>query len=217
MLKVIKAGSRPSRLAIEQVKEIQSLLPEVRLKQVSIDTTGDLDKNTPLFLREGSDFFTREIENALIIGKIDAAIHSAKDLEVNPPKELVTAAITKSISIYDCLVSRGNLPLDKLPGGSIVGTSSFSRKQAIIGYRSDLKPKDIRGNIDERLKQLEEGNYDAVIIAHAALLRLGYQDKIAQVIPTNIIKPNPLQGCLAIQVLRTRRDLLELFGRLHAN
>ncbi len=217
MLRILKVGARPSRLAIKQVEEVQGFLPEAELKLVIIETEGDRDKHTPLYLHEGSDFFTRSIEEALIERKIDLAVHSAKDLEKNSPPDLVIAALTKSISYADCLVSRGNLDFYNLPAGARIGTSSVWRKQAILRYRPDFVAKDIRGNVDERLMQLENGDYDAIIVAHAAMIRLGLEDKITQIIPDSIIEPNPLQGRLAIQVLKDREDLIGIFRRLNAS
>jgi len=210
----IKVGTRPSRLAIKQVEEIKSYAHNVNIKIVPIETNGDKDKVTPLSQCEKTDFFTREIEKALLKGNIDAAVHSAKDLEEIPPKELVIAAITNSISPFECLVSRGKLTLQKLPQKAVIGTSSQKRKDAITSFRDDLVTKDIRGNIDERIRQLDEGFFDAIIIAHAALIRLEYQMRIAEIISPKIIEPHPLQGRLAIQVRSDRDDMIELFKHI---
>jgi len=190
---------------------VQYYIPSAIFKVTPIKTKGDKDKATPLTLRKNSDFFTYEIEQALLSRDIDVAVHSAKDLEENMPADLVIAAMTKSISKLDCLVSRGNLTLDELPAGSVVGTSSENRRQGILRYRSDLVIKDIRGNIDERLVQLDNDDFQAIVIAHAALIRLGFVDHIAQIIPFSIIEPHPLQGRIAIQIHRDRKDLLEVF------
>ena len=213
----IKVGTRPSRLAFEQVKEIQGYFREVVFDVIAIETYGDKDKVTPLVFREGSDFFTYEIERSLVDGKIDVAIHSAKDLEQNPPQQLAVIATTKTISPFDCLVSKENLSLDKLLAGACIGTSSRRRKEAIAKYRPDLVTKDIRGNIDERLAQLDRGSFDAIVIAEAALIRLGLGKRISQCIPFDIVAPHPLQGRLAIQALRDRKDLFEIFKRINEN
>ncbi|NQT75184.1 MAG: hydroxymethylbilane synthase [Candidatus Omnitrophica bacterium] len=210
----IKVGARPSRLALKQVEEIQRLLPDIKFDIVPIETKGDRDKATPLSLQENTGFFTYEIEKALLNRAIDAAIHSAKDLEENSPQDLVIAAKTNSVSRSDALVARENFTLDTLPAGSIVGTSSINRKLGISNYRSDLVALDIRGNIDERLLQLERGYFDAIIVAHAALIRLGYENRASQIIPENIIQPHPLQGRLAVQVRKDRIDLIKIFRRI---
>ena len=211
----IKVGTRPSNLALKQVEEIQHLLPELEFNIIPIRTKGDNDKTTPLSLKENTDFFTYDIESSLSNRDIDVAIHSAKDLEEDPPKDLTIAAITKSISRFDALVTTQNFTLDTLPAGSIVGTSSRNRKINISNSRKDLVTLDIRGNIDERLLQLDKGYFDAIIVAHAALIRLGYTDRIRQIIPLNIIEPHPLQGRLAVQVQKDRHDLIEIFRRIH--
>lgn len=215
MHKRLKVGTRPSILAMAQVEEIKRLLPEVILDVVAIATKGDKDKITPLTERENTDFFTHEIEEALLKEEIDFAVHSAKDLEADLPSELTIAAITKSISRPDSLVARDNHTLDTLPKGSRIGTSSNNRRRGILRYRSDLIVKDIRGNVDERLKQLYRGHFEAVIVAHAALIRLGLSKRVSQVIPQSIIVPHPLQGRLAIQVKRKREDVIEIVGRIN--
>lgn len=211
---IVKVGTRPSRLALKQVDEIQNKLPGVILQKVPIQTRGDKDKSSSLIGREDSDFFTYEIEQALLEGEIDAAIHSAKDLEKSMPEELIIAAMTVSLSPFECLVSKNNYPLDKLPAGACVATSSRKRRVALKRYRQDLKIKGIRGNIEERLQQLDRGDFDAVVIAHAALLRLGLEQRSAQVIPPEIMAPHPLQGRIAVQIHRKRKDLFEIFRRL---
>lgn len=207
----LKIGTRPSPLAVKQAEEISSLLPEISIKIITIETKGDMDKTTPLSQMEGTDFFTREIEEALISGSIDTAVHSAKDVEDITPELLSIAAITKSISSYDCLVSRRGDTLETLPARSVIGTSSQKRKDAVFKFRSDLIVKDIRGDIDERLQQLDEGAFDAIIVAHAAMIRLGYEARITQIIPKEIVEPHPLQGRLAIQVRSDRTDLMKIF------
>jgi len=214
---IIRVGTRPSPLAIKQVEEISACLPGVRFKVITIETKGDKDKTTPLSEMEGADFFTSKIEEGLISGWIDAAIHSAKDLEDNPPKDTVIAATTASISSHDCLVSKNNLPLGALPKGAVVGTSSLKRKDAVLKFRNDLIVKDIRGDINKRLTLLNSGDYDAIIVAHAALIRLGYENRIAEIIPEDVVQPHPLQGRLVVQVRRDRKDLIDLFGRINEN
>lgn len=210
----IRVGIRPSQLALRQAEEIKQCFKNISFDLVMIKTKGDKDKTTSLTLRENSSFFTYEIEEALLSKEIDLAIHSAKDLENDTPQELIIAATTKSINEFDCLVSSQNFTLETLPANSRIGTSSANRRKGIINYRKDLVCKDIRGNIEERLAQLYRGDFDAIVVAHAALLRLGLEALISQVIPFEIIKPHPLQGRLAIQTLRERGDLVKIFGEI---
>ncbi|MFH1783153.1 MAG: hydroxymethylbilane synthase [Candidatus Omnitrophota bacterium] len=211
MQNFIKVGTRPSLLALAQVEIIKNLVPELDFEIAPIDTKGDKDKTRPLSLEEDTDFFTYEIEKALLNKEIDIAIHSAKDLEKNRLSELVIAYMTRPPDRRDSLVSSRDLKLDELPSNSVIGASSKNRKASILKYRDDLIVKDIRGNIDERLSQLDRGDFDAVIIAYIAMIRLDIKERVAQVIPFNIIQPHPLQGRIAVQVHKDNYDLIELF------
>jgi len=211
---LIRAGTRPSSLALKQVEEIKQHFKDISFNPVTIKTKGDKDKITSLTLKENSNFFTYELEEALLNKEIDIAIHSAKDLEDDIRPELIIAVTTKSINEFDCLVSRGNFTLDRLPVGSSIGTSSVNRRKGITNYRNDLICKDIRGNIEERLAQLDRGDFDAIVVAQAALVRLGLEALKLQIIPFEIIKPHPLQGRLAIQVSREREYLVKIFGEI---
>lgn len=184
----------------------------------TINTTGDKDKVTPISLIEGSDFFTDEIEKALLNGEIDVAVHSAKDLpdEIHP--ELYIAAITKSIDPYDALVVRKDLPyksLEQLPYGAKIGTCSQRRKQQLKQYRSDFNIVEIRGNIDERIEYLDKSDLAAIVIASAGLIRLGLEERITQRISFEILTPHPLQGCLAVEVRKKDIQLIEIFSKLN--
>ncbi len=207
----LRIGTRPSRLALAQAREaINFISGECEI--VPIATAGDKDKTTSLEKLEGSDFFTREITRALLNDEIDIAVHSAKDLEDDAPQGLVIAAMTESIAPCECLVSKDGLRLDELEAGTIVGTSSKKRKESIFKLRPDLIVKDIRGDIDARIAQLDQGNFDAIIIAHAALIRLKLEDRIAQIFSLEEMPPHPLQGRLAIQICEDREDLLQYFN-----
>lgn len=215
MREILRIGTRPSRLALRQAEEIKTALPLFNYEVVTFETKGDKDKVTPFSEIEGTDFFTREIEEALLGGRIDAAVHSAKDLEETTLQGLTIAAITPCLSPFECLVSRGNKSLSELGQGARVGTSSQKRKDALLRYRRDLKVCDVRGNIEERLQHLDTGAIDALIIAHAALIRLGLEDRISEIINPQIIPPHPLQGSLAIQVRADNLTLINLFKALN--
>lgn len=173
-------------------------------------TSGDMDKATPISEIEGGDFFTDAIEEALLRGEIDLAVHSAKDLPEEMKEGLVVCATTGSIDSYDVLVSKNDLKLDELPGGAKIGTSSQRRKEQLKAYRSDLRIVDLRGDIEERLRKLEETDLDAIVIAAAGLVRLGLDDHITQRLSFDILRPHPLQGRLAIQVKRDNEDIISL-------
>lgn len=215
MAKTYRIGTRTSPLALRQVEEISLALrkfyPDFEAKIIGIDTYGDKDRVTPISQIEGTDFFTREIDNALLKREIDLAVHSAKDLPDSLREGLVIAAQTKSIDPYDALISKNGLKLAELPHGARIGTSSIRRKTQLSRYRDDFDIVNIRGNIEERLEKLDNGNLDGIVIAVCALVRLGLENRITQRIPFEILKPHPLQGALAIV---TRAEDLKLHSLL---
>ena len=214
----LRVGSRASPLALVQVKEVLNALkkiaPKIRTKIIGIDTTGDRDKKTPISEMEGTDFFTREIDQALLRHKIDLAVHSAKDLPDVIPDGIAVAAVTASVDPYDVLVSRKGLKLRELPKGARVGTSSERRKAQLRAYRPDLTIVDIRGTMQERLDKLRSEKLDAVVIAGAGLLRLGLGRHITEQISLDILKPHLLQGSLAVTVRQEDVTLKKLFSKL---
>jgi len=216
--KVVKIGARASPLAIKQAEEIAAELkksyPSLRYEVITTETYGDKDKITPLSEVEGSDFFTREIEEQLLKGEIDFAVHSAKDLPEKLPEGLAIAAVTKSLDPYDALVSQDNLSIYNLKPNARIGASSLRRKTQLQQYRADFKIVDIRGTIQERLEKLTKENLDAIIVAACALLRLGLADKISQRVPFAILAAHPLQGALAIEVKKDNQELKEWLGVL---
>ncbi|MBI3991275.1 MAG: hydroxymethylbilane synthase [Candidatus Omnitrophica bacterium] len=215
----LRIGTRTSLLALKQVEEVLDALKKfyhtVNYEIVGIDTYGDKDKVTPLSDMEGSDFFTREIEEALLENKIDFAVHSAKDMPDVIPDGLVVACVTKSIDPYDALVSKGNLKINELKPNAKIGVSSQRRKNQLKQFRPDFKIIDIRGNIQERLEKLNKENLDAIVVAACALVRLGLQDLISQRIPCDILSAHPLQGALAIEVRHDNKALKDWLGVLN--
>ncbi len=212
MAKIYRVGTRSSPLALKQTGEVLNALrefyPAIDAQIVCIDTNGDRDKSTPISDIEGSDFFTKEIDEAVLRKDIDFAVHSAKDLPDSPREGLITAAITKGIDSHDVLVSKKGLRLDELPRGATIGTSSKRRKEGLKKFRPDFNVVDIRGNIGERLAKLDSSDLDGIVTAGCALLRLGLENRITQKIPFEIIEPHPLQGALAIVARREDRDLI---------
>lgn len=226
MERIYKIGTRTSPLALTQVREIENALikryPEISFEVHGFDVYGDKDKKTPISDIEGTDFFTREIDSALINHDVDLAVHSAKDLADHIPEELGVAAITDSIDPYDVLVSRANIDIDHLPIGARVGTSSARRKQQLAAYRNDLQIVDIRGNIEERLKILDDNSsqnigIEAIVIAAAGLIRLGLAERITQRLSFDIVKPHHLQGALAVVVRSEDTDSIKMLAVLKGN
>jgi hydroxymethylbilane synthase len=191
-------GSRGSQLALWQANFIQDKLRargfETRIE--IIKTTGDKITDVPLAQVGSKGLFTKEIEEALLDHSIDLAVHSLKDLPTELPEGLTIAAVPIRADARDAIVGR---KLQELPPGSIVGTSSLRRIAQLKRVRPDLKFESIRGNLDTRLRKLDEGQYQAIVLAAAGLTRLGWSDRIADVFPTSVVCPAPGQGALGIE------------------
>src|SRR5215217_6638421 len=203
-------GSRGSKLALWQAEQararLQALNPQLKVHIEIIKTTGDV-KNDPLSVIGGKGVFTKELEDALLDGRIDIAVHSLKDLPTILPDELLIAAICEREDARDALVLRAgsseNGSLLHLPHGAVVGTSSQRRLAQLKALRSDVVVRDLRGNVDTRIRKLDEGQYDAVILASAGLVRLGLQNRISARIASSEMLPAVGQGAIAIE---TRSD-----------
>lgn len=220
MKKKYRIGTRKTSLALKQVEEVicglKKFYPSIETEIAGIETYGDKDKVTPISDIEGTDFFTREIDDLLLKGEIDFSVHSAKDLPDSLREGLVIAAITAPVDPYDVLVSKSGLTLDKLPIGAKVGTSSMRRKTQLKKYRNDFTIVDIRGNIEERLYRLDNSDLDAIVIAGAGLERMGLENRITQRIPFEILRPHPLQGALAIIVREHDSNLRKMLAVMDA-
>lgn len=218
-------GSRGSRLALWQAESIKAAIEALDSQALAvririIKTSGDVLKDAPLAMIGGKGVFTKEIEEALLDGRIDLAVHSLKDLPTTLPRGLVIAAITEREDARDALVLRAGSSLETpsimhLPEGSVVGTSSPRRLAQLKHLRGgDLGIKDLRGNVDTRLRKLDEGQYDAVILAAAGLRRLGFAERISAPISTAEMLPAVGQGALAIETRDDDRALIDLLAPL---
>ena len=211
---MIKVIARDSKLSQIQVKEVMDALEGVDYQTKYIQTRGDKDKTTSLMALGRCDFFTREIDEAIIRGDADVAIHSAKDLPDPLPSSLELIALTRGVDASDCLVLRDGYCLGTLPEGAGIGTSSKRRIEMVHALREDLSPIDVRGTIEERLRLIEtEKNMYGIVVAKAALIRLGltHLNMIQLSGPTA-----ENQGKLAIVALRGRVDLQRLFEPVDA-
>ena len=204
--KNIIIGSRGSQLALWQANWVKSELErihstvEVNIK--IIRTSGDKIQDVPLAKIGGKGLFVKEIEEALLSKEIDIAVHSMKDVPMNLPEELHISVITKRENPLDALISKNGEKLADLPIGSIIGTSSLRRSSQLLKYRSDFKIGALRGNVDTRLKRLEDGKYDAILLATAGLNRLGWTNKITEEVSHEILLPAMGQGALGIETHR---------------
>jgi hydroxymethylbilane synthase len=221
-----RIGSRGSQLALWQANYIADLLRE-RGHEVEIEiihTTGDKITDVPLAMVGakgglGKGIFTKEIEEALGAGRVDLAVHSLKDLPTELPAGFEIAAITQREDPRDAFCSRQYSRIEDLPHGARVGTSSLRRQAQLKAIRGDLEVYPLRGNVDTRLRKLEHGEYDAVILASAGLKRLGKTEFIQQIIPAEIMCPAAGQGALGIEIRKNdaaTREHLEFLNDANA-
>ena len=196
----VKIGTRGSQLAIWQANFIASKLAEknIDVEIVKVQTQGDKILDAPLAKIGGKGLFTKELERQLSDGKINIAVHSLKDVPTELDDAFKIAAITKRENPFDAFVSNKFSNFDELPEGAIIGTSSLRRAAQILMLRPDLQIKNLRGNVDTRLKKLDANEFDAIILAAAGLKRLGHGERIRQTL-TQII-PAAGQGALAVEI-----------------
>ena len=212
-------GTRGSKLALWQAEHIAGRIraryPEIEVTLKKIVTTGDKILDVPLAKIGGKGLFTKELENAMLSGEIDLAVHSLKDMPTELPEGLMLAAITDRADASDAFVSLRYKSLDALPQGAKVGTSSLRRRAQILKYRPDLQTIDLRGNLDTRIKKLENQEMDAIILATAGLKRLGLEQYITQILPIEICLPAVGQGALAIETRQADAEVLSVLEFLN--
>lgn len=212
-------GTRQSLLALWQSNHIASLLrkqyPDCQVTLKKIVTKGDRILDVPLAQIGGKGLFTKEIETELLDGTVDLAVHSLKDMPTVLPEGLCLTAITTRANVGDAFVSNKYASFSELPQGAVLGTSSLRRKAQLLAVRPDLKIVDLRGNVDTRLRKLDEGQMDAIILAAAGLERLGHADRIREIIPTTICLPAVGQGALAIECRSDNKEVREMLAFLN--
>lgn len=203
----IIVGTRSSKLALWQadyvIRRLREQYPGIQVERRLMTTKGDKILDAPLAKIGGKGLFTKELEMEMLAGGIDIAVHSLKDMPTEVPEGLVITAITKRFDPGDAVVSPQYRTLAALPPGARVGTSSLRRRAQLLAARPDLTILDLRGNVNTRLKKLDAGEYDAIILASAGLKRLGFADRITDVLPAAMCLPAVGQGALAIE---TRAD-----------
>jgi hydroxymethylbilane synthase len=203
----IVIGSRGSKLALTQANLVKTQLEnankEIEFTLEIIKTTGDKITDVPLSKIGNIGLFTKELENALLDKKVDLVVHSAKDMPTDIPDGLEIGAVTKREDPHDVLISRDNVFLGDLPQNAKLGTSSLRRRSQILASRPDLEIVDLRGNLDTRLKKLESGDFDAILVARAGLIRLGLADKASEILSYDIMLPAVGQGALCIEIRDT--------------
>lgn len=203
MTAVLKIATRQSPLALWQAEYIQQRLqqqyPDLTVELVTFVTQGDKILDTPLAKIGGKGLFVKELENALLDGRADLAVHSMKDVPMQLPEGLSLAVICQRENPFDAFVSNHFAHFADLPQGAKVGTSSLRRRCQILAKRPDLNVIDLRGNVGTRLAKLDAGEYDAIILASAGLIRLGLQDRIKEVLEPKLSLPAVGQGALGLE------------------
>lgn len=207
MKDLVVIGTRGSKLALWQARHVAGMLsrahPNIAVELKHIVTTGDKILDAPLAQIGGKGLFTKELETAMLAGEIDLAVHSLKDVPAALPNALVLAAILRREDPQDAWVSPGYRTWSELPPGAVVGTSSLRRQAQLLRLRPDLSIVSLRGNLDTRLRKLDEGQFAAIVLAAAGLRRLGWTERIASLLPVEDFLPAVGQGALAIE---TRRE-----------
>src|SRR4051812_33912698 len=199
--RTLRLGTRGSTLAHWQADWVAGELRRLghTVELIEIATRGDVEQVVAVEQIGTRGVFTKEIQRALLAGDVDLAVHSLKDLLTEPVNGLVLASVPRRESSSDVLVSRDNVMLESLPQGARIGTGSLRRQAQLLHVRPDLQVADIRGNVDTRLRKLDGGQFDAIVLAEAGLRRLGLSDRISQVLPREIMLPAVGQGALAIE------------------
>jgi hydroxymethylbilane synthase len=200
--KVVRVGSRGSLLAWRQAETIRDALERlgVEVELVRIQTEGDRILDKPLATIGGKGVFTKEIEDAILEGRIDVAVHSLKDLPTELPAGLSIAAVTRRENPRDVFIGKdGVTRLADLPKGAQVGTGSLRRRAQLQAFRPDFKIADLRGNLDTRLRKLDTGEMDGIVLAAAGFARMGWMDRVTEVLSSEICLPAVGQGALGLE------------------
>lgn len=216
--RTLRIGSRGSDLAKWQAEHVASLirgaLPAARIEIVIVVTTGDRILDAPLAKIGGKGLFTKEIEEALIRGAVDLAVHSLKDLPTTLNPGLALGAVLSRTDPRDALVSRDGRRFAELTKGARIGTSSLRRRAQLLHARGDLAIEDLRGNVPTRVRKAVSGEYDAIVLARAGLDRLGLLDPATEILSTETILPAPGQGALGIEIREDDASLAEILAAL---
>lgn len=214
----IVIGSRGSKLALWQTNHVADLINNLISCEIAIEkikTTGDKILDSPLAKIGGKGLFVKEIEVALSGGTIDLAVHSMKDMPTDIPSDLMIGAVLKREDPRDVLLSRKNVLLKDLPPNAVIGTSSLRRKAQLLKYRPDFSFTDVRGNLDTRLRKMDSGQFDGMILAAAGIKRMGWAERIAEIISPDISLPAVGQGAIGIEVRKDDSRIRDLVGKLN--
>ena len=218
MRRAVVIGTRGSSLSVCQTEivrvRLEERFPQRRFELKTIKAQADRRPDVPLVALSGEGIFVKELEQALLADEVDLAVHSMKDLPLAIPEGLTIAAITEREDAHDALVSRAGQSWEQLPAGSRVGTSSIRRRSQLLCSRRDVEFVEIRGNVDTRLRKLDEGRYDAIVLAACGLIRLGLEARITEYLPMTQMLPEPGQGALGIEAREDDDEILEMLRTL---
>lgn len=219
MNKTLKIGTRGSKLALWQANEVQRVVkekfPEVETEIVIIKTKGDKILDVSLSKIGDKGLFTKEIEHALLAGEIDMAIHSFKDMPTEIPTDLIIGAVLPRADVRDVFVSKDGRKLSEMTHNDKIGTSSLRRKAQLLAYNPNLQVVDIRGNVETRLERMQEGICDAMIMAGAGFIRLGYDNLITEFLDTDIMLPAVSQGAIAVEIREDDESIIAIMDAIN--
>jgi len=218
-VKILKIATRNSPLALWQAEHVKQQLielhPDLSVELVSMTTEGDRFLDAPLIAVGGKGLFIKELEQALLNGEADIAVHSMKDVTIDLPDELAMPVILKREDVRDVFISNNYKQIEDLPDGAVLGTSSLRRQSQIKALRPGIELKDLRGNVGTRLRKLDDGEYDAIMLAAAGIIRLGLKERITQLIPESVLLPAIGQGAIGIECRAGDTDVHELIAPLN--
>lgn len=215
----IKIGTRGSKLALWQAHEVQRVItekfPDIETEIIVIKTKGDKILDVSLSKIGDKGLFTKEIEHALLGGEIDMAVHSFKDMPTELPENLAIGAVLPRADVRDVFVSKDGRKLSEMTAVDKIGTSSLRRKAQLLAYNPELQIVDIRGNVETRLQRMNDGLCDAIIMAGAGFIRLGYADQITEFFGEDLMLPAVSQGAVAIEVREEDEEITELMDAIN--
>jgi hydroxymethylbilane synthase len=217
-VRALRIGTRGSLLAKWQAESVRKQLfsaTGVEAEVVIIKTSGDKLQQAPLTQIGGKGIFIKELEEALLDESIDLAVHSVKDIPTDTPSRLCFPAVCKRADVRDCLVAASGVTLATLRHGARVGTGSLRRQAQLLHLRPDLDFRDLRGNVDTRLRKVESGEYEAIVLAKAGLDRLGLSQRIVETLAPEVCMPAVGQGAIAVEARVKDTEAAELVSALH--
>ncbi|KTD79337.1 hydroxymethylbilane synthase [Legionella waltersii] len=217
--KTVRIATRQSPLALWQANFVKQLLleqfPSMNIELLPMVTSGDKFLKDKLLEKGGKGLFVKELEEALLDKRADLAVHSTKDMPAELPDGLCLAAICERHNPFDAFVSNNHLSLNALPSNAIIGTSSLRRQSQLLAHRPDLQIKTLRGNINTRLSKLDNGEYDAIILAAAGLERMGFNQRVTEILSDNLMLPACGQGALCIETRENDSEINQIINPLN--